>query len=182
MIALAAKLARRELRGGVRGLRIVLACLALGVAAIAAVGSLRVGIERGLAANGSRILGGDIEIEGGAQALPDGLRSFLRARGATVSDVATMRSMLVAENGERQLVELKAVDAAWPLVGAAGFEPPVAGGRAETGLAAREGRPGLAVDRLVLGRLGLKIGDAVSLGREKFDVRSVLVDRAGPGG
>ena len=34
------RLARRELRGGVRGLGIVLACLALGVAAIAAVGTL----------------------------------------------------------------------------------------------------------------------------------------------
>ena len=41
------RLARRELRGGVRGLRIVLACLALGVAAIAAVGTLRASIEAG---------------------------------------------------------------------------------------------------------------------------------------
>ena len=59
---LAFRLAWRELRGGVRGLRIVLACLALGVAAIAAVGTLREGVLRGLAADGSRILGGDIDI------------------------------------------------------------------------------------------------------------------------
>ena len=68
MIAL--RLALRELRGGVRGLRIVIACLALGVAAIAAVGSLREGIERGLQVEGRRLLGGDMEVQGGAQALP----------------------------------------------------------------------------------------------------------------
>ena len=95
-----------------RGLRIVLACLALGVAAIAAVGSLRAAIERGLAADGRRILGGDLEVEGGAQPLPDALRDWLRASGGRLSDVVLMRSMLVAASGERQLVELKAVDAA----------------------------------------------------------------------
>src|SRR3569833_2513082 len=40
-LMLALRLARRELRGGVHGLWIVLLCLALGVAVIAAVGSLR---------------------------------------------------------------------------------------------------------------------------------------------
>ena len=62
-LRIALRFAARELRGGVRGLRIVLACLALGVAAIAAVGSLREGIEAGLASEGRRILGGDLEIQ-----------------------------------------------------------------------------------------------------------------------
>ena len=106
-----------------RGLWIVLLCLALGVAVIAAVGTLRAATERGLAADGRRILGGDLEIESGSQPLPDALRDWLRARGATLSDVVQMRSMLVAPSGERQLVELKAVDAAWPLVGEAVADP-----------------------------------------------------------
>ena len=79
---LALRLAWRELRAGVRGLRVVVACLALGVAAIAGVGSLRAGIEAGLAADGARILGGDIAIQSGAEKLPDTLRDWLRARGA----------------------------------------------------------------------------------------------------
>ncbi len=58
-IATAARFARRELRGGVSGFRIFLACLALGVAAIAAVGSVRSGIEAGLAREGAALLGGD---------------------------------------------------------------------------------------------------------------------------
>ena len=47
-LSLALRIARRELRGGLRGLRIVLACLALGVAAITAVGTLRAGVDAGL--------------------------------------------------------------------------------------------------------------------------------------
>jgi putative ABC transport system permease protein len=163
---LALRLARRELRGGVRGLRIVLACLALGVGAIAGVGTLRAGIERGLAEQGRQILGGDFEVQGGSQPLPDTLRAWLRARGAAISDVVTMRSMLVAPSGERMLVELKAVDPAWPLVG-----------RAEPGadaLAAGEGRFGLAAEQIVLDRLALKPGDVVRVGEASLAVRGAI--------
>jgi putative ABC transport system permease protein len=163
---LALRLAARELRSGVRGLRIVLACLALGTAAIAAVGSLRAGVERGLATEGRRILGGDLEIEGGGQPLPDTLRDWLRQRGAHLSDVVRMRAMLVASSGERQLVELKAVDAAYPLVGAAVLAPPQP-------LAALAG-DGLVADPIVLDRLGLKPGDAVRLGNARVTVRGAL--------
>ena len=128
-------LARRELRSGVRGLRIVLACLALGVGAIAAVGSLRAGIEAGLAADGRRLLGGDLDVQTGAEAPPEALLAWLRGRGGRVSQVVQMRSMLVAAGGERQLVELKAVDGAYPLVGAATLADGggVAGGRCGRG-------------------------------------------------
>ena len=59
----AARIARRELRGGLSGFRVFLACLALGVAAIAAVGTVRTSIEQGLARDAAVILGGDAEIE-----------------------------------------------------------------------------------------------------------------------
>src|SRR3954447_17481938 len=168
---LAFRFARRELRTGVRGLRIVLACLALGVAAIAAVGSLREGIERGLATEGRRILGGDLEIQGGAQPLPDTLRDFLRNRGATLSDIVQMRSMLIAENGERQLVELKAVDPAYPLVGQAELNH----GVLQPELAERAGLPGLAAEQVVIDRLGVKPGAHVKLGGAIFELRSALL-------
>ncbi|HEX2940842.1 MAG TPA: ABC transporter permease, partial [Rhodopila sp.] len=100
---LALRLARRELRGGVRGLWIVLLCLALGVGVIAAVGTLRAAVDAGLAADGRALLGGDLEVDGGSQPLPDRLRDWLHAQGATTSDVTMMRSMLVAPSGERQL-------------------------------------------------------------------------------
>ena len=98
-LALGLRLARRELRGGIRSLRIVLACLALGVAAIAAVGTLRAGIQAGLQADGARILGGDVELRSGNRpATPEAL-AWIAARGGQTSAVVTLRSMLVAPSG-----------------------------------------------------------------------------------
>jgi putative ABC transport system permease protein len=168
---LALTLARRELRGGVRGLWIVLLCLALGVGVIAAVGTLRAAVDAGLAADGRALLGGDLEIDGGSQPLPDQLRNRLRDQGATISDVTQMRSMLVARSGERQLIELKAVDPKWPLVGYAAIEPvqPLAGA-----LRLDDGRYGLLAEQLVLDRLGLHPGDIVKLGTASFRVAGTL--------
>ena len=176
---LAFRLARRELRGGVRGLWVVLLCLALGVAVIAAVGGLRAAINAGLAADGRSLLGGDVEIDGGNQSLPDRLQSWLRERGGSVSEVTQMRSMLVGADGERQLVELKAVDAAWPLVGQPGITPPQSLANA---LGERDRRYGLLAEQVVLDRLGLKPGDSARLGTETFRVAGVLTlepDRVG---
>ena len=106
-----------------RGLWIVLLCLGLGVAVIAAVGTLRAAIDRGLADNGRALLGGDLAIDTGYQRPPEALIKWLHARGDTTSQVVKLRSMLVAPSGERQLIDLKAVDAAWPLVGKPVFRP-----------------------------------------------------------
>ncbi|MBL6456578.1 FtsX-like permease family protein [Belnapia sp. T6] len=156
-LALGIRLARRELRGGLRSLRIVLACLALGVAAIAAVGTLRAAIQAGLLADGARILGGDIEIRAGARPVPPVLRDWAAARGAQVSAITTMRAMLVAPSGERMLVELKSVDDAYPLIGRLGLDPPVP---LEAGM--------VALDPLVAERLGLHPGDEVRLGEARL--------------
>ncbi|MDO9710953.1 ABC transporter permease [Paracraurococcus lichenis] len=173
------RLARRELRGGIRSLRIVLACLALGVAAIAAVGTLRAAIEAGLAADGARILGGDVELRSGNRPATEAARAWIEARGGRVSAVVTLRSMLVAPSGERMLVELKAVDKAWPLYGALELDPPVALGtpqemnavpilQAPPAAEAAAGEPRIALDPLVAERLGLAVGDRVRIGEASF--------------
>ncbi|MGE0415710.1 MAG: ABC transporter permease [Acetobacteraceae bacterium] len=167
---LAFRLARRELRGGVRGLWIVLFCLALGVAVIAAVGTMRAAVEAGLAQDARRILGGDLEVQASAP-LSDDLRNWLRARGARTSDITQMRSMLVAPSGERTLVEVKAVDPAWPLVGAPQLDPPAP---LATALARQDGQYGLLADPVVLDRLGVKPGDSVRLGVARFRVMGAL--------
>lgn len=106
------RLARRELRGGVRGLIGVVLCLALGVAVIAAVGGLRAAVDAGMASDGRRILGGDLEVDGGGDPLPASLRDWLKPHATGVSEIVQMRSIVVGPSGERQLVELKAVDQA----------------------------------------------------------------------
>ena len=171
-------LARRELRSGIRGLRIVLACLALGVAAIAAVGSLRAGIEAGLASEGRRLLGGDMEVQTGAEPPPPALLAWLQARGSTLSTIAQMRSMLVSESGERQLVELKAVDTPYPLVGAATLAPPMP-------LPAALQQAGIVAEAVILDRLGVKPGASLRLGQTRVVLRAALTSQpdsaAGPG-
>ena len=83
-----------------------------------------------------------------------------------------MRSLLVAPSGERTLIELKAVDAAWPLVGTA--EASAAAADRRRAGAARDGHFGLLADPLVLDRLGLKTGDLARLGTATLRVSGAL--------
>ena len=162
------RLAQRELRGGLRSLRIVLACLALGVAAIAAVGTLRAATEAGLAADGARLLGGDIEVRTSQRPMPQAAKDWATGRGAALSEVVEMRAMAVAPSGERSLVELKAVDAAYPLYGQLVLGP------AEASLAPRDGRHAVALDASVAERLNLRPGDAVRIGEASFTLAGVI--------
>ena len=170
-LALAFRLARRELRGGVKGLTTVVLCLALGVGVIASVGVLRAAVDAGLNADGRRILGGDVAVDGGSASPPDAIRDWLVDQGGTVTEVVLMRSLLVTGTGERSLIELKAVDAAWPLAGAAETLPPKP---LQTALAPIDGRFGLLADRLLLDRFGLHPGDVVRLGSASFRVEGAL--------
>jgi len=175
VLANAWRIARRELRGGAKALRIVVACLALGVAAIAAVGTLSRAVEEGLKADGRRILGGDLEVSVGYRPMPEAARAWVAERGGLLSEVTELRSMLVAETGarDRMLVELKAVDQAYPLYGAVRLEPDATLAEA---LAVRNGRPGLVAERVVLERLNLRPGDTVRLGEGLFEVRGTLTE------
>jgi putative ABC transport system permease protein len=175
VLATAWRLALRELRGGTRGLRIVIACLALGVAAIAGVGTLTSAVLEGMRADGQRILGGDLEISVGYRPMPEAARDWIAARGARLAEVVEMRSMLVVEGGERDrmLVELKAAGPAYPLYGEARIagEPDFA-----TALAVRDGLPGLAAEPIVMDRLGLAPGQRVRLGEAVFAVRGAIAE------
>ena len=172
---LAYRIARRELRGGFstgfRGFRIFIACLALGVAAIAGVGTLRAGIQSGLAEQGSVILGGDAEMRFTYRAADDAERAYVDEISTAFSEVYDFRSMAVIANDEA-LTQVKAVDAAWPLTGQALLDPaiPVAQALADTG-----GLPGAIMDPVLVDRLGLSIGDTFRLGTQDFRLTARLM-------
>ena len=92
-MSLALTIARRELRGGLRGFRVFLACLALGVAAIAAVGTLRTGIQQGLTDQGAVILGGDAEMRFTYRPADADERAYMDRIATQVSEVYDFRSM-----------------------------------------------------------------------------------------
>ena len=116
-MSLALTLARRELRGGLRGLRLLAVCLFLGVAALAGVGSLTAAVVGGLAAQGREILGGDIEVTVSQRVLTPAERAVLTRLGR-VSESAKLRGMAARLDGAQAvLAEVKSVDRAYPLVG-----------------------------------------------------------------
>lgn len=170
-MSLALTIARRELRGGLRGFRVFLACLALGVAAIAAVGTLRSGIQQGLTDQGAVILGGDAEMRFTYRAADAEERAYMDRIATAVSEVYDFRSMALIE-GDQALTQVKAVDGGWPLTGAAVLDPalPVA-----EALADRNGLPGALMDPVLISRLELQIGDTFRLGTQEFRLTAALV-------
>jgi putative ABC transport system permease protein len=174
-IGLAARLARRELRGGLDGFRIFLACLALGVAAIAAVGLVRAAIERGLAEQGTILLGGDAAMEFTYRFAAPEERAFIDEISTASSEIVDFRSMAVVGQGdaaERALTQVKGVDAAYPLTGAVDLDPAIPLAEA---LAGAGGLPGAVMDRVLVDRLGLAPGDSFRLGVQEFRLGAVLL-------
>jgi putative ABC transport system permease protein len=167
---LALRYALRELRGGLRGFYVFIACIALGVMAIAGVGSVAASLGEGLAREGRTLLGGDVAFSLiQREAKPEEI-AFLRSRGE-VSMAATLRGMARTGDGRLALVELKAVDGSYPMLGELTLDPkmPMADLLTE-----RNGAFGAAVDSTLLARLDLKIGDRVTIGSTTFEIRSVV--------
>jgi putative ABC transport system permease protein len=166
-----ARFALRDLRGGLAGLRIFLVCIALGVAAIVGVESLAKALADGLGAQGRVILGGDASFSLIHRRLSPQEQAFLEHYGA-LSTIATMRAMARTESGDAALVEVKAVEPSWPMIGAAAFEPSMSPAQA---LAENDGVYSAAAEETLLARLHLEIGDTFRLGGAKFILRAVLV-------
>ena len=165
------RFALRDLRGGLKGLRIFLLCIALGVAAIVGVESLARALNDGLGREGRVILGGDASFSLIHRRLSAVEQRFLEAHGS-LSTIATMRGMARAASGDAALIEIKAVEPSWPRLGAAVFAPPMS---LDDALGEKDGVFGAAVEEALLARLNLKLGDVIRIGEANFALRAVLV-------
>lgn len=182
-LRLATRLARRELRGGLRGFRVFLACLTLGVAAIAAVGSVRQAIMTGLAQEGAALLGGDAQIELTYRFADKAETAWIEQNADRVSEVVDFRSMAVTRSDapQRGLTQVKAIDDAYPLIGTVQLDPEISLSEALDGNATL---PGAVMDPVLIQRLGLDIGDSFALGTQDFVLSATLIsepDAAGDG-
>ncbi|MFN3726317.1 MAG: ABC transporter permease [Allosphingosinicella sp.] len=159
------RLALRDLRGGLTGLRLLAVCLFLGVAALAGVGSLTSAVLDGLADQGQAILGGDVQVEiNQREATPDELAAF-QAEGE-VSHFTRMRAMAVpVRGGDPVLVELKGVDSLYPLYGDFRLRPGA--------LAERPSGNQVAIGPELAERLGIGVGDALRVGNAELRVIGV---------
>ncbi|MDP1028163.1 ABC transporter permease [Sphingomonas sp. KR1UV-12] len=168
--SLAWRLARRELDGRFRGLRLLLACLILGVGALAAIGSLTDAIGRELASRGAVILGGDVEFGASQRSATLAERAAL-ARLGTVSATVRMQSSAIGGTAAQPIVvpiELKGVDATYPLYGQL---------RLADGRSARAPDPdGVFIVPALADRLGVRPGGTLRLGGARFTVRGIIAD------
>lgn len=165
----AVRFALRELRGGLRGFAVFLACIVLGVSAIAAVSSLARGMNESLAREGQALLGGDLDAELVHRRADPAELEHLRGLG-DVSTVATLRAMVRRADGEdRTLVELKAVDPAYPLFG----QLTVVDDTTSVALLNQDKASAL-VDPELLVRLDLAVGDAIDIGSARLTIRGAI--------
>ena len=170
-LRLATRFSLREMRGGLSGFMIFLACIALGVAAIGGVNSLARAITSGVANEGQILLGGDIRFELVHRVASQQERAFLDSHGAVAAS-AKMRSMARLPDGSDQtLVEVKAVDDLYPLYGALETSPQL---EHEALFSARDGVHGAAAPALLFERLGLEPGARLKLGNTEFELRAII--------
>lgn len=166
------RVALRDLRGDLRRFGILLACLALGVGTIAVVGSVGASMQAALARDARLVLGGDLEAMLSYRQANAEERALFDRLG-TVAEVIQVMGRARA-NGQSSFVALRGVDQNYPLLGSVGFETPDPAATIPDLLAERDGRPGALVDSLLLDRMGLAIGDAVTIGDAEFRIAGIL--------
>ena len=164
----ALRLAIREVRSGLSGFHIFIACVALGVMVITAVGALTDSLRLGFERQGETILGGDVALSRTHRPAEPTERAWLLQQGR-VSETATMRTMARRIDGQDQaLAELKGVDTAYPLAGTVTLADGV-----ELAQAIHD-RQGAVVAPILLERLNLEVGDRISLGSVSVPIAGVV--------
>ncbi len=167
-LPLVLSIALRELRAGGNGFAVFVACIALGVAVITGVGALGDAIRTSFEKQGAALLGGDVTLARPHARATDAELAWLSRQGR-LSATANVRAMARRPDGEEQaLVEIKGVDAAYPLIGTVLLSD------GQTLDSALFQTAGVALEPILLDRLNLKLGDRIQLGRSEFVIRATI--------
>ena len=174
-LAFALRMAWRETRGAARHFAVLFGCVALGVAALVSVGTFAANLDRTLTREARALTGGDLELRA-AQPLDPAARAAVDAlvrAGAVTTTVRELVAMTrLPARGATLLVELKAVERAYPLYGRVETAPP---SPLDGLLADRGDAGGAVVEAPLLQRLGIAVGDPLVIGSARFIVTGVLV-------
>ena len=175
-LTLAIRFARRELRSGLSGFRIFFACLVLGVAAIASVGSLADALLNGLSSQGRVLLGGDVSVQLVHRETTPQEHQFLEHYGR-VSKMISMRSMAYAiksgVEADRSLIELKGVDNLYPLYGQIGLSSRAT---LNSALACNAQTCGAVAEQSLLDHLHIAHGGILRIGTQNFRITATLTN------
>jgi putative ABC transport system permease protein len=168
------RMAVREIRAAWQRLLFFFICIAIGVAAIVAIRSVIQSVRTALTGQAREMTGADIVVRGNnpfPAVVQDAVAREQRAGRVTTASTAVEIATMVRP-GDRakaatRMVELRAVDAAYPLYGT---------------LTLRDGtysyslvqRHGVLVRPELLAQFGLHVGDRLLIGTQAFEIRGVI--------
>ena len=163
-----------DLRGGLARFGILIACLALGVAAIGTVSAVRSSVETAVARDSRVILGGDLEIRSFRTDLATDVVTALDGLGQVSREVEI--NAQASANGQSAFLTLRAVTQAYPLVGSVTVAPGAEPGPASALLPPRDNIYGLLLGQQAAQRLGVSPGDTVRIGTLDFALRGIIME------
>ncbi|MEE2773293.1 MAG: FtsX-like permease family protein [Pseudomonadota bacterium] len=169
------KIARRELRGGLKDFQVLILCVALGAFAISTIGSIKRSIEAGLEHQSSEILGGDAVVRLTYRFATDEELNFLKSNSIALSEVTDFRSMAAVLKGDEvtdsTLIQVKGIDQYYPLYGKLKILPAQTRGNV---LSKTDGSYGAIVARSLLDRLDIALYDHIRVGNSLFQIRGII--------
>ncbi|MCC7216732.1 MAG: FtsX-like permease family protein [Burkholderiales bacterium] len=173
-IRLALRLLRRDWRAG--ELRVLVAALVLAVGSVGTVGFFADRVKSALTTQANLLLGADLMISGD-RALPPAFDATARARGLATTPVIRFNSMVpppatAPVDAAAVLTDVKAVGAGYPLRGAVVLADPARpDGTVASGI---PGRGEAWPDQRLADRLGVKVGDRISVGESTLTVTAIV--------
>ena len=173
-VALAFRLLRRDWRAG--ELRVLVAALVLAVGSVGTVGFFADRVKNALTSQANLLLGADLMISGD-RALPAEFAASARARGLATTPVIRFNSMVpppasAPADAPAVLTDVKAVGAGYPLRGTVVLADPARpDGVVATGI---PGRGEAWPDQRLADRLGVKVGDRISVGESTLTVGAIV--------
>jgi len=167
------KLSVMELRGSFNEFKIVITSIFIGVFIITGVGSLSKNLQYEIDNKRSELLGGTYEFSTTYQEFPKEIKNWLEQNGK-VSQIVEMRTMLSSKKNslnKRRIVELKAVDKNWPLIGNLKVETENSG-LISTNI--NEKINEIFVDEGLKNQLNISVGDIVKLGKIEAEIKGII--------
>jgi putative ABC transport system permease protein len=178
-------MAWRETRGAWRHFVYFFVCIAIGVSALVGVSLFAAHVERAVSRQAKGLLGGDVEIRSSRPLSAEALavletldqRAITRAHVSELVGMAARTTPVAAPAQTTQIVELKAVDDAYPLYGQLNIEPATplhALLNPDKSSCGTMPCYGALVQEALLLRMGLTVGDRLKIGTAEFFITGVV--------
>ncbi len=164
------RLAWHDLKGGRRAFWGMLSCMILAVAAVTCLSQINWSIQKSLQNNSRTLLGGDFQFTMSHKPLDQRGLLYLASKGRVTQGVR-LRAMATSLKGRNLLVELKAVDQHYPLLGRLSL---LGGVKLQDALSPDNGVYGAAADEAMAAQLGIKTGDSFMILGVLFRLKALI--------